>query len=316
MANASGVIELFGGDYEHVLGLGQTRNGIEIDYKIRPLLEVFEKMLAEQAYGACEFSLSNYIMLKDRGADWLEAIPVFPYRAFRHSTLYVRKDSPLTEPADLRGKRIGVPDYSMTAAVWTRGILGEQYGVHWSEMSWTASGRQRFSVLEGVNIEFVQYDLEEALIANRLDALLTPDLRDESRPLGERQLRPLIADAQAAEEAYFNSTGIYPINHVIVIRKDALERLPGLPRALFEAYASCKAAAYKRRLGTSMIPWGKRYWARIFAQFQGNPLPYGLTELNRKVVGRVASFLHDQKLIAKAPDVDSLFIPESRQFQE
>lgn len=309
-------VDLFGGDYEHVLGLSQATHGIEINYKIRPLLEVFEKMLAEQAYGACEFSLSNYIMLKDRGADWLHAIPIFPYRAFRHSTLYVRKDSPFTEPAQLRGKRIGVPDYSMTAAVWTRGILGEQYGVHWSEMSWTASGRQRFSVLEGVKVDLVQYDLEDALISGQIDALLTPDLRDESKPLGQRQLRPLIADAQAAEEAYFTSTGVYPINHVIVIRKDHLERLPALPRALFDAYATCKAAAYKRRLGTTLLPWGKRYWARIFQQFGGDPLPYGLTELNRKVVGRVANFLHDQKLIAAAPDVNSLFVPESCQFCE
>ena len=316
MTDASRSIDLFGGDYEHVLGLSQVRDGININYQNRPLLEVFERMLTEQAYPACEFSLSNYIMLKDRGADWLHAIPVFPYRAFRHSTLYVRKDSPLVEPAQLRGKKIGVPDYSMTAAVWTRGILGEQYGVHWSEMTWTASGRQRFSVLEGVDVEFVQYDLENALIDGRLDALLTPDLRDESRPLGERQLRPLIADAQAAEEAYFNSTGVYPINHVVVIRDDSLQRLPGLPRALFDAYASCKAAAYKRRLGTTLLPWGKRYWARVFQQFGGDPLPYGLTDLNRKVVGRVANFLYDQKLIGTLPDLDRLFIPESCHFNE
>ena len=73
-------------------------------------------------------------MLKDRGADWINAVPVFPYRAFRHSTLYVREDSPLRGPADLKGKLVGVPDFSMTAAVWTRGILGEQYGVKWTDM--------------------------------------------------------------------------------------------------------------------------------------------------------------------------------------
>ena len=92
-------------------------------YTTAPLRDVFFRMLTERSYEVCEFSLANYLMLKDRGADWLHAVPVFPYRAFRHSTLYVRKDSPLREPADLRGKRIGVPDFSMTAAVWTRGIL-------------------------------------------------------------------------------------------------------------------------------------------------------------------------------------------------
>ncbi|MDE2167573.1 MAG: PhnD/SsuA/transferrin family substrate-binding protein [Alphaproteobacteria bacterium] len=311
-----GSIELFGGDYEHVLGLSQTRNGIDITYTIRPLLEIFERMLAEQAYEACEFSLSNYIMLKDRGADWLFAVPVFPYRAFRHSTLFVRRDSSLREPSQLRGKRVGIPDYSMTAAVWTRGILGEQYGVHWSEMRWTASGRQRFAAFEGIKIDFVQEDLEQALIEGRIDTLLTPHTEDELKPAEQRQLRRLIADAQAAEEAYVDQTGVYPINHVIVLRKDALARLANLPRAVFDAYAACKAAAYKRRLGTTLMPWGARHWTKVFDKFGGNPLPYGLTELNREVVAKLAGFLHDQKLIKTVPDVDALFISESRDFEE
>ena len=308
MSEIKDKIELYGGDYEHVLGLAQLRDGIDIKYRIHPLLNVFERMLSERAYEACEFSLANYIMLKDRGADWLFAIPVFPYRAFRHSTLFVRRDSPLEEPASLKGKRVGVPDYSMTAAVWTRGILGEQYGVHWSELKWTASGGQRFSVLEGVKIDFVEEDLEESLIAGRIDALLTPHTHDELKPAGERQLRPLIADAQGAEEAYYKQTGTYPINHVVVIRKDALERLPDLPRVLFDAYAQCKADAYQRRLATTLLPWGQRYWSRMFDQFGGDPLPYGLNEINRKVVNRLAGYLQDQKLIGKAPTTDALFL--------
>ena len=118
-------IDVAGGDYEHTLGLAGIRDGIDIRYTTAPLRDVFLRMLTERCYEACEFSLSNYLMLRDRGADWLHAIPVFPYRAFRHSTLYVRKDSSLREPADLRGKRVGVPDFSMTAAVWTRGILAD-----------------------------------------------------------------------------------------------------------------------------------------------------------------------------------------------
>jgi 4,5-dihydroxyphthalate decarboxylase len=316
MTQGNGSVQLSGGDYEHLLGLGGTRHGVQIDYTIRPLTEVFERMIAEQAYEACEFSLSNYIMLKDRGADWLFAIPVFPYRAFRHSTLYVRRDSPLSGPADLKGKTVGVPDYSMTAAVWTRGILEEQYGVRWSDMRWLASGQQRFSVLAGIDVTVVQEDLEEALIAGRIDALLAPHTHDQMRPPAEQRLRPLIADAQQAEEAYLAATGTYPINHVVVMRKDVLARLPNLPRALFEAYAEAKATAYRRRLGTTLLPWGQRYWTKVFAQFGGDPLPYGLTELNRKVVGKLAGFLHDQKLIGKRPDVDELFVPESRSFRE
>ena len=316
MAGKSSTIELCGGEYEHVVGLSGVQHGIEIRYEIRPLLEVFERMLAERAYEACEFSLSNYIMLKDRNADWLNAIPVFPYRAFRHSTLYVRSYSSLQDPSQLRGKLVGVPDYSMTAAVWTRGILAEQYGAHWSEIRWIASGRQRFSVLPGVDVKVVDEDLEAALIDGRIDALLTPHTEDEVKPAAERRLRPLIADPQRAEEAYLESTGVYPINHVVVIRQDTLARLPHAPRAVFDAYAQCKAAAYKRRLGTTLMPWGQRHWTKVFDQFGGNPLPYGLNAINRQVVDKLAGFLHDQKLIARMPDVDSLFIAESMAFQE
>ena len=307
-------IEVTGGDYEHTLGLAGIRDGIDIRYTTTLLREVFVKMLNERCYEACEFSLSNYLMLKDRDADWLHAIPVFPYRAFRHSTLYVRKDSLLCEPADLRGKCVGVPDFSMTAAVWTRGILADQYDVQWQDLHWVVSGRQRFATLPGVTLQTIDGDLETALIEGRIDALLTPQTADDRKPSGERKLRTLIADPQAAEEAYLRAYGIYPINHLVVIRSDALRRLPGLPRALFEAYAQAKAHAYARQLGTTLMPWGARYWKKTFDQFGGDPLPYGLNEINRKIVAKLAKHLYDQKLIAREPDVQALFLPVTEKF--
>lgn len=302
-------IDLYGGDYEHVLGISGSYHGVKINYVERPLLEIFEGMLNERRYEACEFSLSNFIMLKARGASWLHAVPIFPYRAFRHSTLYVRRDSPLSGPEDLRGKLVGVPDYSMTAAVWTRGILGEQYGVRWADMHWVANGRQRFSVIEGVDLKVTDLDLETELIEGRIDALLTPTPRDEKLPKSERRLRSLIPDVQEAEETYVRDYGVYPINHVIVMREDALARLPRLPQALFQAYSEAKVRAYKRRLGTTLMPWGMRHWNKVFDQFGGDPLPYGLNEINRSVVARLASFVHDQKLASRQLSVDELFLP-------
>jgi 4,5-dihydroxyphthalate decarboxylase len=300
-------IELVGGDHEHTLGMSQERHGIRINYTTAQLMPVFERMISERAYQACEFSLANYIMLKDRGADWLSAIPVFPQRAFRHANFYLRHDSPIREPLQLRGRRIGVPDYSMTLAVWMRGILFEQYGVHWSEMRWTAGGRQRFQTLDDVAIDVTGEDLEDALLNGAIDVLLAPRTRDDLRPRGQRRFRRLIADAQAAEEAYLDKTGIYPINHVVVLRSDSIERMPDLPRALCEAFETCKEMAYKRRLGATLVPWGARHWTRMFEKFGGDPLPYGLTPANRMVIGKLGEFLQDQKLIAKPPDLDLLF---------
>lgn len=301
-------VEVTGGDYEHTLGLARIRDGIDIRYATAPLREVFLRMFTERCYEACEFSLSNYLMLMDRGADWLHAIAVFPYRAFRHSTLYVRKDSLLREPADLRGKRVGVPDFSMTAAVWTRGVLTDQYGVQWQDLRWVVSGKQRFAIHPGVTLEAVNGDLEGLLVEGKIDALLTPQTADDRKPAGEQRLRSLIADAQAAEEDYFRTSGIYPINHVVVIRSDTLQRLPALPRVLFEAYEQAKARAYARQLGTTLMPWGARHWKKTFNQFGGDPLPYGLNGINRNVVNTLARFLHEQKLIERQPDLDSLFI--------
>jgi 4,5-dihydroxyphthalate decarboxylase len=309
-------IEVYGGDYEHVLELSGPRHGIDIRYVVRPLLEIFEGMLANRTYEACEFSLSNYIMLKSLGASWLHAVPIFPYRAFRHSTLYVRRDSPLKGPEDLRGKTVGVPDYSMTAAVWTRGILSEQYGVSSAEMKWIASGRQRFAVIEGVDLKVAELDLENELVEGRIDALLTPTPRDETLPKSERRLRSLIANVQEAEEAYVRDYGVYPINHVIVMREDALARLPQLPQALFEAYAESKVRAYKRRLGTTLMPWGMRHWVNVFDRFDGDPLPYGLTTLNRSVVEKLAGFLYAQKLTSRQLSSDDLFLPQYRDLRQ
>lgn len=302
-------IEVIGGDYEHTLGLVGIHDGIDVRYTTAPLHGVFLRMVTERCYEACEFSLSNYLMLKDRGADWLHAIPVFPYRAFRHSTLYVRNDSPLREPAELRGKRAGVPDFSMTAAVWTRGILADQYGVQWQDLRWVVSGNQRFATLPGVTLEATNGDLEAMLVDGTIDALLTPQTADGRKPANERKLRSLIADAQAAEESYLRTFGIYPINHVVVIRSEVLQRLPGLPLVLFEAYEETKARAYAPPIrydidavACTALEENLRPVRRGFA------VPYGFNDLNRTVVGTLARFLHEQKLIERPPDLQKLFL--------
>ncbi len=305
------IVDIYGGDYEHVLELARTREDIDLRYITRPANDIFATMLRDQAYEVCEFSLSNYIMLKDRGADWLDAIPVFPYRAFRHATLHVQNDSPLRQPADLRGKLIGVLDYSMTAAVWTRGILGQQYGVHWSELRWVASGPQRFPTPQGVSVDIIDRDLEAELIAGRIDALLSPSTKDERRPAGERQLRPLLDDPQSAEEEYLRNYGGYPINHTVVVRSDIRTRNPALPRILYDAYSDAKARAYKRQLGTTLVPWGRRHWQTVFDLFDGDPLPYGLTPGNQAEVQRLADFLYEQKLVSQRISATALFLPEN-----
>jgi 4,5-dihydroxyphthalate decarboxylase len=134
-------------------------------------------------------------------------------------------------------------------------------------------------------------------------------LRDSSQPPQLRRLRPVLADAQGAERSYYERTGIFPIMHCVVIRSDVARDLPRLAPAVWNAYDACKARAYRRRLGTTLVPWSARQWAETFTFFDGDPLPYGLGPSNRRVIERLGGYLRSQGLIRELPPLDELFIP-------
>ena len=302
-------VTLCGGDYEHTLGIdGYSAHGVRIRYDALPVRRIFEGMLESRSFEACEFSLANYITLRGNGHDWITAVPVFPYRAFRHGLAVTRRDSALTTLEGLAGARIGVEDYSMTAAVWFRGIAADEYGVDLDSIRWVTRAKQRFELPAAARVEKTTDDLEEMLVRGDIDALLGFNLKDSALPASERRLRTVLADPEAEEQAYFERTGIYPIMHVAVIRNDVLEKHSASARAVAEAYAAAKENAYRRQLGTTLVPWGKSYWAKTFARFGGDPLPYGLTPSNRMVVAKLAEYLHDQGFIPAAPELDSLFV--------
>src|SRR5258708_7289552 len=126
-----------GGDYEHTLDIpGEYRDGIRIGYAPMRVQDIFVAMLKERRFQPCEFSLANYLILHAGTDRWLTAVPVFPFRAFRHSLAVTRRDSTLTSLDQLAGTRIGVEDYSMTAAVWFRGLIEDEYGVDHRSITW------------------------------------------------------------------------------------------------------------------------------------------------------------------------------------
>ena len=296
-----------GGDYEHTLGISGVYAGVRLGYEARPLQGLFAEMLERRHYEVCEFSLANYLTLRGTGQDWLTAVPIFPYRTFRHSLPAVRRESSLRSLDELSGKRVGVEDYSMTAAVWFRGLLRDEYAIDHHSITWVTWAKQRFPFPVGARVETTPHDMEELLCDGAIDAFLGMSLRDSALPPGERRLRPLLADARAEEEAYFARTAIYPIHHCVVIRNDALEREPALADAVFAAYAGAKERAYRRRLGTTMVPGGKPYWVDMFERFGGDPLPYGLTPANRRVIERLADCLREQGFIETTPSLDAVF---------
>jgi 4,5-dihydroxyphthalate decarboxylase len=300
---------VYGGDYEHTLEVSSSRHGIALDYQITGRPQLFAKVLKRQEFDACEFSLSNYIMLRDRGADWLTAVPVFPNRAFRHGTIAVRKDSPVRAFADLAGRRVGISDYTMTGGVWCRGLMFERYGVHWSGMEWLSGETPRFPAPSAARVTVSAIDLEEALADGEIDALFLPRNRDALLPAEQRRFRPLLADWRVAELDYYRSTRIYPISHVIVMPRDAVARHPRLPDALFAAYSYSMRRAKQRRLATSFLPWGAAGWDETMQVFGGDPVPYGLTAANLTTVDKLQEYLLEQQLIGRRHDIAELFEP-------
>ncbi|MDB5805598.1 MAG: dihydroxyphthalate decarboxylase [Betaproteobacteria bacterium] len=298
-----------GGIYEHVVNLAGIENGIELKYQPEPNVNaLFAAMIAKRAFEVCEFSLANYLTLRGSGNDWLTAIPIFPNRAFRHATLMVKRESPITRIGQLAGKRIGVEDYSMTAAVWVRGLLQDEYGVDPASITWISGKSQRFAPPAGAKVEASDSDYETLLMEGSVDAIVGLTLRDAKLPPRARTLRSILSDPEAAELAYYERTGIYPINHCVCIRNDALKQCPELPEAIARAYLRSKDLAYQQRLGSTLIPWGKSYWSRMFEVFDGDPLPNGLTPGNRHVVKTLGRYLCEQGFIEQEPDIDSIFL--------
>ena len=297
-------IEIVGGDYpffRHVTGI---REGIDLRYKPDGPLQAFVAVLENLPFQVNEFSLANYTMMRDRGANWMSAIPVFLNRAFRHGSLYVRRDSDLNHPSDLRGKTVGAREYTQTAGVWWRGTMIDEYDLHWTDLNWVAGTKQRFVPPAEAAVQTVGGDLEQMVIDGTIDAFLAPFTEDSKKPDGEQQLRPLLPDTETAERDYFARTGIYPLNHAVVIHETCLAQHPAAPQALFDACCASKQQFYAE--GGNLNPWGD--------PAGGDFIPFGLTEKNREIVGTLWRYLFEQKLISRIPDIDPLFVENAAGF--
>jgi 4,5-dihydroxyphthalate decarboxylase len=301
-------------DYEHTAALSGTYGGIAVRHRHASTREMFQLGLQHKPFELVEFSISNYIMMRARGARWLTALPVFPYRAFRHNIIHVLQDSSLKAPGDLRGKTIALPDYSMTAAVWTRGLFQAEYGLDPREINWVSRRNQRFPTPPGVKLSLTDDDLEDLVLRGEVDGLLIPELSDKAYEHG--RFRRMLPNHPADERAYFQKTGIYPPNHLMVVNLEVVKDYEPVARAVFAAFASSKARAYERQLGASMVPWSHEHWETTMKLFQNDPLPYGLTPVNIRAVEMVARFLAEQKLIDAPIGIDALFDPVAKGLSE
>jgi 4,5-dihydroxyphthalate decarboxylase len=309
------------GDYDRTLPLrtGAVRpDGVELEVLALEPEEMFYRMARRRHFDVAEFSLATYTVLRGRGEP-LVAIPVFPSFAFRHSAIFVRSDAGIREPRDLVGKRVGVPKYHMTAAVWVRGILEDEYGVSPSDLHWfeggegTAVKEVDVTLPPGLRHQVVPGDrnLGDLLAAGELDAFIGARRPASAGSAKEPPpVRRLFPDFRRVERAYFEKTGIFPIMHTVVVKEELVREHPWLPRSLYEAFAEAKRLAYRRLADTAVLPyvlpWLVAEVEETRALMGDDPFPYGVSR-NRKTVETLAGYSFRQGLAPRRLAVEELF---------
>jgi 4,5-dihydroxyphthalate decarboxylase len=296
--------------------------GIELTYLPQQVEETFFRMARFQEFDAAELSLSSYVVGLTRDAPFI-AIPVFPSRLFRHSGIYVSAASGIEKPADLVGKRVGVAEYQLTANVWIRGILADEYDVPVESVTYRTGGlhqpgrpeKLRVELPAGVRVAPIgpTETLSELLAGGEIDALYTPRT-PRSFARGDAGVRRLFDPSGPVEEDYFARTGIFPIMHVIVLRRDVYERNRWVARSLYDAFEQAKALCQEGMDETAaaryMLPWLHDEVARTRAVLGADYWPYGL-QRNADTLRTFLRYSFDQGLAARVLNPEDLFAPET-----
>lgn len=292
--------------------------GINLNYiTIQNPREIFDRMINDREFDASEMSVSEYICRYADGERDLVGIPVFPSRAFRHSCIVVNTDI-IKTPSDFNGKKIGVQIYTMTAAVWIRGVLQEA-GVDLSTITWVegdlrkpgSHGKPRAKpLLRPVNRvrNESSSSLSQLLETGEIAATIGADV---PTCFGKTpHIQHLFPNVRQTEKEYFQRTGIFPIMHLVVIKKDVLDRQPFVASSLFKTMNESKDIALAQMKFAStyryMLPFLPSDLKEIEDLFGGDPWPYGV-EPNRKVLESLVTFLYDQAMIARKVPLEELF---------
>jgi 4,5-dihydroxyphthalate decarboxylase len=252
-------------------------------------------------------SLSSYTILRSEGDERFIAIPVFPSRVFRQNALYVRADSPLRSPSELKGRRIGVGDYQMTAAVWTRGFLQHEYGVRPQDLSWVV-GRPIRAIRQPQNVRIEALaagdTLEAMLERGALDALMTVMIP----PALGRTLRRLIPEFREVELAYYRKTRIFPIMHTLVLRRAVYETQPWLAVNLYRAFVRSRDAALRHMYDTDALTVSLPFVIDEIERSREIPWDYSIAG-SRPTLEALVQYLDEQELTRRRMDVAELFAP-------
>ncbi len=312
--------------YDHVADLLHGRvqpEGIELVCLNFSVEEIFWRFAKYQEWDISEMSSSNYVSLISRQADILRAIPVFPSRVFRCSSIYVRRGGGISRPEQLAGKRVGVPEWVQTAGIYARGYLMHECGLHLEDIEWYQGGvsepgreeKVAFEAPGGVKIKSVRdRSLTELLESGQIEAIITAHPpKSFGHDQGERSIVRLWPDFQAVEQAYWRKTGIFPIMHLLAIRTEVLRRHPWVAMNLYKAFAEAKERSIQRLSDMTAsrfaLPWGPQAVDQMRGLFAGEYWPYGI-EPNRVTLEAFLQYCFEQGVSPRKLKVEELFVPE------
>lgn len=296
--------------------------GIELNYLVMTVEEIFWRMMKYEEFDVSELSVGAFLTAAAHGRRPFIAIPVFPSRTFRHRCIFVNTGSGVRRIEDLRGKRMGVPEYSMTAAVWLRGMFEHEYGVPPSDIHWVQAGeehpgrkdRVEFEMPAGVTMESRPDTTLNMMIENgEIDAMMSPRMPTCFLE-GSPRVKRLFANYRQAEMDYFKKTGLFPIMHVIVIKRSIYEREPWIAQTLYKAFCAAKALCMKELYDTNILrislPWTSAEYEQTRDLMTADYWPYGLGP-NRRNLETLHGYLYEQGLIKQKLNLDELFARET-----
>lgn len=311
-------------DRTRALADGSVRpDGIDLNYLEMPVEETFFRMLRHREFDVAELSLSSYSVSLSRPEKPFVAIPVFPSRFFRHSCIYVNAKSGIREPRDLIGKRVGTPEYQMTAPVWIRGILSEHYGVPVDSVTYCTGGEEepgrsekiKLNLPPNIRVEPIgsTQTLAQMLLDGEIDALYTARMPSTYRTGGGRVKR-LFEDYPDVERRYFRETGIFPIMHTVAIRREVYEQNRWVAQSLTKAFVESQRRCYEDLQETAalkaMLPWLTAHLEEARREMGDDYWPYGL-DRNRKTLETFLRYHHEQGLSPRLLTPEDLFAPEA-----
>jgi 4,5-dihydroxyphthalate decarboxylase len=326
-----------GYEYDRVAPLTEGQipvEGCELDFEADKIGQLNSHVFAgPQTRDFTEIGLHPFMLAyaNDNFRDYT-LLPVFPLRAFRHKSIFIRSDRGITTPSDLRGKKIATPGYSSSSLTWIRGILQHEYGVAPTDVEWIVSAADSSSKVTGGASRF------ENIIPEGLQVARGPEGKDESEMLadgdvdalfhaveprcyveGHPQVNRLFSDFRSVERNYFSKTGIFPIMHAVAMRKQLIEAQPWLPAALFKAYSEAKRVAFRelKTMGWANIslPWIAQEIEETRSLMGENFWPYGI-EANRKSLEALFEYSYEQGLANKRLEIEELFHPSTLELEE